>query len=473
MHGDTYDYSAVTYKTATDKVTIICRTHGPFEQLLPAHIRGQGCPRCASLKYGSYLKKDKTDFIKKAQEKWGEKFDYEDVQYLNNKTPVLIKCIEHNCQFRQAPNNHYRTNGCSQCQEAEKAPSKSGGANPKYDTKTLIEVLEQIFPGKYTYEKTEYVNMNTKIIVTCPTHGDFYKRPADMKGKKKGCQKCHSMEIRSKQLSDPEIIIGKIKNIHGEGAFDFSKFAYDGLYVKAVLICQKCKGEFEIRPNDVIQGQGCKKCSMERRSEANRITQEEIIARCKSEHGDRYDYSRVECNPEEGVVGKITIICKKHGEFRQRANCHYSGYNCPKCKSSKREHNMRKLLTLRKIDFEEQKVFVQSVDKRFIYDFFLPGSSENPLQLLIEMDGEQHFHPVEMFGGEEGFKRTKARDLEKVQWALDNGYKLARIHSHSKERLKPILERLLQKVRQSEAKIFVDKPGVYAEVLEGYEVEKI
>jgi len=47
-HGDTYGYSLVKYIDSTTKVIIICKEHGPFEQLPHAHSAGKGCPDCYS-----------------------------------------------------------------------------------------------------------------------------------------------------------------------------------------------------------------------------------------------------------------------------------------------------------------------------------------------------------------------------------------------------------------------------------------
>jgi hypothetical protein len=46
VHGDRYDYHDVDYRTAHDKITIICRNHGPFQQEPNSHIAGSGCPKC-------------------------------------------------------------------------------------------------------------------------------------------------------------------------------------------------------------------------------------------------------------------------------------------------------------------------------------------------------------------------------------------------------------------------------------------
>jgi len=50
MHFDTYDYSKVEYKGTHDKVTIICKVHGPFEQTPKSHKRGYGCSECSNLR---------------------------------------------------------------------------------------------------------------------------------------------------------------------------------------------------------------------------------------------------------------------------------------------------------------------------------------------------------------------------------------------------------------------------------------
>lgn len=47
-HGDRYDYSLVEYKTLIDKVEITCPKHGSFYQKPREHLRGHGCPICAS-----------------------------------------------------------------------------------------------------------------------------------------------------------------------------------------------------------------------------------------------------------------------------------------------------------------------------------------------------------------------------------------------------------------------------------------
>jgi len=46
LYGDTYDYSLVNYKKSNEKVKIICKKHGIFEQTPNNHLRGRGCNLC-------------------------------------------------------------------------------------------------------------------------------------------------------------------------------------------------------------------------------------------------------------------------------------------------------------------------------------------------------------------------------------------------------------------------------------------
>lgn len=50
IHGDTYNYSLVEYKTNNEPVIVICKKHGKFPQLPRVHISGQGCPSCKTSK---------------------------------------------------------------------------------------------------------------------------------------------------------------------------------------------------------------------------------------------------------------------------------------------------------------------------------------------------------------------------------------------------------------------------------------
>ena len=111
VHGDKYDYSKVEYIDSKTKVCIICPEHGEFWQTPKDHLSKRGCPKCG----GNYHYTTE-DFIKKAREIHGNKYDYSKVEYKGAHTKVCIICPEHG-EFWQSPDNHYRW-GCKKCQES-------------------------------------------------------------------------------------------------------------------------------------------------------------------------------------------------------------------------------------------------------------------------------------------------------------------------------------------------------------------
>jgi Zn finger protein HypA/HybF involved in hydrogenase expression len=63
----------------------------------------------------------------------------------------------------------------------------------------------------------------------------------------------------------------------------------------------------------------------------HKVTTETFIEKARAKHGDRYDYSKVVYVRSSA---KVTIVCKVHGEFFQRANCHLNGKGCSQCGSN-------------------------------------------------------------------------------------------------------------------------------------------
>ena len=115
IHGDKYKYlSAPNIKT--DVIKIKCPFHGIFLQRYNVHVDQQcGCPECAGSNVLSKEKR-KENFLKKAHEKFGDRFSYAIDEYVNNDTPMSITCKAHNYTFRSTPDTHLRkSGGCPVC----------------------------------------------------------------------------------------------------------------------------------------------------------------------------------------------------------------------------------------------------------------------------------------------------------------------------------------------------------------------
>lgn len=82
--------------------------------------------------------------------------------------------------------------------------------------------------------------------------------------------------------------------------------------------------------------------------------------------------------------------------------------------------------------------------KQLPFDFAI--FKKDQLISLIEYDGEQHFKPVEIFGGEEGFKNQKMRDEVKDAYCIENEIPLLRIAYFDFDRIDEILNDHFQRI---------------------------
>ena len=208
-----------------------------------------------------------------------------------------------------------------------------------------------------------------------------------------------------KKLTTEEFI-EKAKKVHGD-RYDYSKVDYKDAHSKIVIICEK-HGEFLQIPNCHLSGNGCPECH----KDGKRLTTEEFIEKAKKVHGDKYDYSKVNY---KDTNSKITIICKKHGEFLQIPSCHlYDSNGCPKCNFSKLEELVNSILEKMNLSFNNYSKF-KWLGKQNL-DVYIES-----LSLGIESQGVQHFISIEHFGGEKYFKLTQKRDKTKLRLSKKNG----------------------------------------------------
>ena len=184
-HDNFYDYSKVEYKGARTNVIITCpiHNHGYFFQRPDGHLRGQGCPRCASEKNGENKRSNTEEFIERSNLIHHNFYDYSKVEYVNAITNVCIICpIRGHGDFFQRPDSHLCGRGCPMC----------ANENNKSNTEEFIErSKEKHGNNRYNYSKVEYVNAITNVCITCPihNHGDFFQGPSEhLRGK--GCPRC-------------------------------------------------------------------------------------------------------------------------------------------------------------------------------------------------------------------------------------------------------------------------------------------
>ena len=178
VHGDRFDYSKVEYINNYTEVCIICSIHGEFWQTPRHHIIGKGCPKCSYESVSKSYKKPKEQFIKEAKKIHGDKYDYSKVEYNSSRDEITIICPEHG-EFKQALRSHlYNKAGCPKCNRGV-----------ALTTEEWIEKARKVHGNKYNYNKVQYINHKTNIIIICPEHGEFLQMPqTHLSGY--GCPKC-------------------------------------------------------------------------------------------------------------------------------------------------------------------------------------------------------------------------------------------------------------------------------------------
>lgn len=182
IHNDLYDYTKVNYINNSTKVIIICDEHGEFLQIPKDHIRGRGCIKCANIQIGNMKRKPFQDIIDKGIELYGDIYDYSEMIYENNRTPIILKCKIHGLKFSQNPGHFLE--GYSSCMKC----SRTANHNTEY----FIERASEIHNNLYNYSKVKYKNNRTKVIIICKKHREFKQTPDNHIIQKQGCPKCKS-----------------------------------------------------------------------------------------------------------------------------------------------------------------------------------------------------------------------------------------------------------------------------------------
>ena len=117
-HHHKYDYLLTDYVNSKDKVKIICIKHGVFLQSPGQHLYGNGCRKCKYENLGIEKSIGKEKFTERSNIIHKNKYNYDKVKYINNKTKVEIICKDHG-SFYQRPDMHMNEkHGCPFCNKS-------------------------------------------------------------------------------------------------------------------------------------------------------------------------------------------------------------------------------------------------------------------------------------------------------------------------------------------------------------------
>lgn len=415
-------------------------------------------------------------FIEKAKEIHGEnRYDYTNVIFKNVDTKVEIKCNTCGSIFFNTPYRHInQKRGCVTCVDNSKRKT----------TEHFIKESETIHgKGRYSYDKTNYINNVTEVTLYCNICKEYFQQtPQSHIISKCGCSKCaldnrikdsdtfikqvtekypdynfdktiyttarnkveyfckvcneNKVQIAGsllrngcpdcsrkrgiqKQRDTKEQFIQKAVNKHGEGVYDYSEVEYFNNETKVKIKCNKCGKTLLQTPSTHLSGAGCYDCKVLKPRPI-----EQFISDSELIHGKgKYDYSLVH-ETYKNNRSLIKIKCNKCGNISTKTvDSHISGHSCKYCYTSKGEEIIAKYLTENNISFEREHKIDGCIHKRLLkFDFFLKD-----FNACIEFDGKQHFEVTEFFGGEQGLLETQIRDAVKNKFCLNNNIPLLRI----------------------------------------------
>jgi G:T-mismatch repair DNA endonuclease (very short patch repair protein) len=195
--------------------------------------------------------------------------------------------------------------------------------------------------NRYNYDNVVYITNKKKVLVGCPEHGDFWIRPdAHICGR--GCRKCSyvSRFVKGKSTRASNYV-SKCKEVHGD-VYDYTKTKYTGVDNKVTITC-RLHGEFLQNAKHHMNGHGCPKCTSSKtgkiiadcKFETNSKT---FISKAKKIHGDVYDYTKTFYKT---ATEKVTITCKKHGEYKITPSNHLAGSGCKLCGREKTRNSLK------------------------------------------------------------------------------------------------------------------------------------
>lgn len=268
-----------------------------------------------------------------------------------------------------------------------------------------------------------YKGATTKLTLKCPHNHEFNIVPYSFKNIGTRCPICQGL---SKEHAKEQFE----KLVQKEGYTLLSP--YKGVMKKVKLRCPR-NHEFNVTPNHFKNhGTRCPICSGNSK-EHSKQEFENLVQNEGYELLDKYKNAKT----------KVKMRCPQGHTFEMTPNNFKNvGQRCPICQGSFGERITYEYLTNLGLDFEIQKTFEGLIGVKngglLKFDFYISS-----LNLLLEINGEQHYKPFDHWGGEEQLLIQMENDNRKKAFARAMGINLVEIKcngEHDGERLREELQ---------------------------------
>lgn len=240
-----YDYSLTEFKNFHYPVKIIYNRE-VYKQKPIHHLRGNNVENSNKTK-----KLNKSDFIKRSKDIFGDRYDYSKVKYVNMETNVDI--LFNGVLYKQKPKDHL--NGL-----------KPEGINV-VDTKSFIDKSKKIHKNRYDYSLTNYVDSNKPVKILYKGVLYLQKPYQHLLG--------YRPENKNVKKTTKEFI--DISNLIHDFRYSYEKSKYNNSLSKVIITCP-IHGHFNKTANSHLQGYGCPKCDFSKKKEISKFLNKNNIS---------------------------------------------------------------------------------------------------------------------------------------------------------------------------------------------------
>jgi hypothetical protein len=356
-------------------------------------------------------RKTNAQFQQEVHDLVGNEYTFLD-EYVNTRTKLRVKHSKCNNVYEVNPRNFLTGSRCPYC----------AGVAKKTDKQFKKEIFDLV-GDEYTF-LDPYQGSHIKLKVNHNKCGRVYEvRPyAFLQGGR--CPYCFGTPKKTDAQFKQEIF-----NLVGN-EYTFLE-SYINSATKIKVKHNKCGHIYRVEPNSFIHGSRCPYCCWGHKKTSIEFAKE-MFNLVGTEYTllDAYTDAQTKVRIKHNKCNNVYTVAPRH---------FLEGQRCPYCNIPKGETIINKLLKSLGIKYEYQKTFDDLRDNRLLsYDFYIPSQN-----ILIEYQGQQHYEPIDHFGGEYKFKTQRHHDKMKADYAKSNNYNLITV-PYTKDTFSKIKEYLLQ-----------------------------
>lgn len=229
----------------------------------------------------------------------------------------------------------------------------------RHTKESFVEKAKSIHGDKYSYDLVDYKNIRTKVVITCPIHGNFEQTPkSHMNGQ--GCPICGKLkanslfdnQYRKNHRKTAEEFQSELKEKFGDKYTLLSEFK--GMREPIRVFCNAIDengvphGEILTRADYLLSGHGCEKCGRkkfrdtikqrQKKPKKPRIKKvnprivsfEKFEERLKNIAGDKLSVSREDF---KNMNTRMKVVCNECGHvfYRTPTFLTLNKQSCPEC----------------------------------------------------------------------------------------------------------------------------------------------